>query len=192
VEWNWTFRLLSNLTATQRNYALANYSDYPFNGSNNRLSLDYNTSTTLNAVLSPRLTLDLIHTAEAIQGGNYLLQPDGLSYFLPADDTKNYTLTTRVTWTPVMGVSLSIAPVYSSNRRFGTSNGVSVLQRDNGNLAIGGNASLNLPIGSQGKLTGSFGRQYQDNLTTANGSNASSVRSSSDFWTSNLQFTWHL
>jgi hypothetical protein len=192
VEWNWTFRLLSNLTATQRNYALASYSDYLFNGLNNRLSLDYNTSTTLNAVLSPRLTLDLIHTAEAVQGGNYLLQPDGYSYFLPADDTKNYTLTTRLTWTPVTGVSLSIAPVYSSNRRYGTSNGVSVLQRDNGNLSIGGNASLNLAIGSQGKLTGNFGRQYQDNLTTAYGTNASSVKSQSDFWTSNLQFTWHL
>jgi len=192
VEWNWTFRLLSNLTATQRNAALASYADYPFNGSNNRLALDYTTTTTLNAVLSPRLTLDLTHYAESVQGGNYLLQSDGLSYFLPADDTKNYQVGTRVTWTPITGVSLSVEPRYRSNRRFGTTNGVSALQRDNGNLTIVGNASLNLAIGSRGKLTGNLGRQYQDDLTTAYGTNTPSVKSQFDYWTSNLQFTWHL
>jgi hypothetical protein len=192
VDWNWTFRLLSNLTATQRNTALASYSDYTFNGLNNRLSLDYTTNTTLNTVLSPRLTLDLLHVAEGVQGGNYLLQPDGLSYFLPADDTKNYTLGARLNWTPVTGVSLGIGPTYRSNRRFGTTNGVSVLQRDNGNLTITGSASLNLAVGSKGKLTGAFGRNYQDDLTTAYGTNASSIKTQTDYWTSNLQFTWHL
>ena len=192
MQFNWTFHLLRNLTATQQNSALASYSDYPFNGVNNRLTLDYITNTTLNAVLSPRLTLDLRHVAESVQGGNYLVQPDGLDYFLPADDTKIYTLSTTLNWTPITGISLSIGPNYSLNRRYGTSNGVAVLQRDNGNLTILGTASLNLAIGSRGKLTGNLGRQYQDNLTTAYGTNASSVKSQFDYWTSNLQFTWHL
>jgi hypothetical protein len=192
MQFNWTFRLLRNLTVTQQNNALASYSDYPFNGLNNRLSLDYITNTTLNAVLSPRVSLDLNHITESVQGGNYLLQPDGLNSFLPADDTKNYTLSTRLTWAPVTGVSLALGPVFTTNRRFGTSNGLAVLQRDNGNLLIGGNLSLNLPVGSRGKLTGTLGRQYQDNLTTAYGTNASSVKSQFDYWTSNLQFTWHL
>jgi len=192
VDWNWTFRLLRYLTATQRNSVLANYSDYPFNGLNNRLSLDYTTTTTLNAVLSPRLTLELTHFAEAQQGGNYLLQADRLYSFLPADDNKNYQIGTRLTWTPVTGVSLSIEPRYRSNLRFGTTNGVAVRQRDNNNLTFFGSANLNLQIGKRGRLTGTVGRSYQDDLTDIFGTNGSSVKTQFDNWTSNLQFTWHL
>ncbi len=192
AEWNWTFRLLRNLTATQRNSVLANYTDYPFNSLNNRLSLDYTTTTTLNAVLTPRVSLDLSHYAETLQGGNYLLQSDGIWYFLPADDNKNYQLGTKVTWTPVNGVALAIEPRYRVGRRYGTANGVAVLQRDNGNLTFTGSANLNLNIGKRGRLTGSVGRSYQDDLTNTYGTSSSVVKSQFDQWTSNLQFTWRL
>ena len=193
VEWNWTYRLLRSLTITQRNVVSANYVNYKYNELNGRLLLDYNTSTTLNALLSPRLTLDLTHYAQSQRSGNYL--PDAASgnwFFLPADDTKNYQLGTRLTWSPSTALSLSIEPRYRSGARRGTTNGASVPTNDNENLTFNGNANLNLRLGASARLTGNLGRQYQDDRTEgfSQGISTGARATSTDYWIANLQFSW--
>ncbi len=100
AEWRWSYQLLSGLTATQRNTLGADYALYPFLPSNNRLSLDYNTLTTLNAVITPRLRLDMTHNARRQPSGNYSNLPDGLPYFSRSDEGVNYTLSTQISYSP--------------------------------------------------------------------------------------------
>ncbi len=192
AEWRWTYRLMTGLTATQRNTLGANYTSYNFSTGSDRLSLDYGTSTTLNAVLSPRLSIDLTHTGETQPGGNWTRQADGLSYFQPADESRIFSLDSRIQYSPSPVFSLTLSPGFRSSDRDGTLNGASSPQRRNRNLALLGSANINMPIGPRGSVTGSIGRNYTADRTTtfASGVPTLSPRSEIDYWTGSLQFSW--
>ena len=195
-DWTWTYRLFSRLTATQRNGIAASYTNYPFNPNSDRLVLDYTTTTTLNAVLTRRLSVDLTHNGQEQPSGNYLNRADlGGSYFLPADETRTYQLGARVSYTPAPGVTLLIEPRYLASDRLGTDpNGSQVPARENRNLTFTGGLNLNIKVGRKGRLTGNVGRQFQSNGTQSfsNGVPQPESVSEFDYWTGNLQFTWNL
>jgi len=72
----------------------------PFAAERNDLSLDFNSVTTLTAVLTPRLTLDVTHNARQQPRGDWRVLTDGSGALLPSDESLNYTLHSRVTWAP--------------------------------------------------------------------------------------------
>lgn len=195
-DWTWTYRLFSRLTVTQRNGISASYTGYPFNPNSDRLVLDYTTTTTLNAVLTQRLSLDLTHNGQEQPSGNYLLRTDlGGSYFLPADESRTYQLGARVSYTPAPGITLMIEPRYLASDRLGTDpNGGQIPSRENRNLTFTGGFNLNMKVGNRGRLTGSVGRQFQSNGTQgfSNGVPQPESVTEFDYWTGNLQFVWSL
>src|SRR5262249_53720471 len=95
-------------------------------------------------------------------------------------------------YTPSPIFSLTLSPGYRSTDRNGTVNGVSSPQRQNRNLNFVGFANLNLPVGTNGTLTGSVGRTYFSERATSFslGVPPPSPRSDLDSWTSTLQCSW--
>ena len=75
AEWHWTCRLLEGLTATQRNTLSADYLEYPFSAENNRLTLDYAAVTTLNAIMNPRLSINVTHNSRRSPAGSSRRRP---------------------------------------------------------------------------------------------------------------------
>ena len=194
AEWRWTYRLLRGLTATQRNSLGASYVAYQFVEQNDRLALDYSTSTTLNAVLTPRLTVDLTHLSQATPSGNYTLSDDGRYYFRRADETKSYSLNSRVSYTPTPGLSLTLEPFYRQSQRGSTQNGVVALQRTDRNLSFQGSANLNLKVGRKGTLSGNIGRTFFSGrgISYIATQPIPSPRTESDYWAGTLSLSWRL
>ena len=197
AEWRWTYRLLPMLTATQRNLISADYVIYSVPSvaeASDRLSLDYSAVTALNAVLTPRLTIDLTHNSRVQPSGTYLYQSDGRQAFGRSDEGRNYTLAARVAYTPTPGLSLSLEPNYLSLRRAGSVNGVVLPQRQSNTLNVSGGGSLNLPLGRRGHLTGDIRRVFRDDRSTTftNGVPIPSPLSQTDFWSGGLQLSWEL
>jgi len=199
AEWRWSYRLLKGLTASQRNQLTAEYVYYTFlPASNDRLSLDYTTLTTLNAVITQHLLLDLNHSTRFQPSGNFApLDPpfdDGLAYFKRADDNSSNSLRARLAYTPAPSLSLNISPEYLESDRRSTSNGIVVPQRETRSLHVSGGASLNFDVGRSGRLTGDIARNFRADRTinfTA-GVPRLTPRSESDFWNGSLQLTWRL
>jgi hypothetical protein len=193
-EWRWSYRLLSGLTATQRNTLSADYLEYPFLPDNNRLTLDYAAATTLNAVLSPRLSVNVTHNSRQTPGGNYTPYPDGLNYFERADESSNYTLAANIAYTPSRAISFTVAPAYYSSDRTGTLNGVQVPQRASRSLSFSGGANINYSISRNGSLRGDIHRSYRAERSTtySSGVPQSSPRSEIDYWNGSLQLSWHI
>ena len=195
AEWRWSYRLLPGLTATQRNQINAHYVFYTSRSQINTLSLDYGTLTTLNAIITPRLTVDLTHNSSVQPSGNFVVQQDGASAFSRASESQNYTLSARMAYTPSPHLSLSMEPSYLANNRDGTLDGESVPQRRSRSLNFSGGASLNFPIGQRGRLTGDIRRSYQASRSTefAAGLPRPSTRGRPlDYWNGSLQLTWDL
>jgi hypothetical protein len=194
AEWRWTYRLLPMLTATQRNLITADYVFYNYSADNNRLSLDYSIVTELNAVLTPRLTMDLTHNSRVQPSGSYITQTDGYEAFGKADENKNYTLGVRVTYTPTPGLSLTLEPSYLSIARSGAVNNVVVPQRTSGSLNFSGGASVNVRVGQRGQLTGDIHRIFRDDRSTtySNGVPVPSPLAQTDYWSGGLTLTWTL
>lgn len=194
AEWRWSYRLLPGLTATQRNQLTADYQLFPRLATNNRLSLDYSTLTTLNAVVTPRLTVDLSHNARYQPSGSWVRLEDGLDYLRQSDENEVYTLDARVSWAPAPGIAFNVNPQYSANDRLTTVDGVVVPQRESRSLNVSGGASLNIPVGGRGQLTGDVRRTFRaDGSTTySNGVPRPQAVSESDFWNGSLQFSWTL
>lgn len=193
ADWRWSYRLSRGLTATQRNQLTADYTLFRISD-NNRLLLDYSTFTTLNAVLTSRLQLDINHSARFQPSGDWVRLEDGLDYLRRADDNETYTLDARMSYSPVAGVSLNLRPQYVANDRNGTVEGVSVPQRRSRLLTFAGGASLDLPVGRSGQLSGDLSRNFradQSTLYTAGSPRVSPV-SEDDFWSGSLQFRWQL
>ena len=194
AEWRWNYRLFRGLTANQSNTVQANYQFYPFAPDRNQLSLDYYTITQLNAVLTPRLTVEINHNARQQPSGDWRVLEDGSGALLPADENLNYTLRSRVTYSPVQAFSLSLAPEYVASDRNGTVNGVESPTRRSRRLNLSGFANLNLNIGRRGQLSGNVGRTfYTERATTyRNGVPQATPLSEQDYWNGFLQFSWEL
>lgn len=193
-EWRWSYRLFRGLTVAQTNQITADYFFYPFAIARNQLALDYNTITNLAAVITPRLNIDLSHSARQQPRGDYLRLADGNEYFRRADGNENFTLRSRVTYSPSPALSLSLSPEYLASDRTGTSNGVEVRQRSNRRLNFSGQAVLNLKLGQKGQLSGNIGRTYYADRTTtySNGEPKIAPLGEQDYWNGSLQLTWQL
>ena len=194
AEWNWSYRLLPGLTATQTNAITADYTEYPFLPENNRLSLDFGTQTKLNAVITPRLNVTVSHNTKQSPGGNYTLYPDGNYYFGRADETKNYTLDALINYSPSPAISLTANPTYLTSDRSGTINGQAVPQRSSRSLTFSGGANINWQVGRKGVLRGNIQRSYRADRSIAysSGLPQPSPRSEIDYWNGSLQFSWTL
>ncbi len=194
AEWRWNYRLLRGLTATQTNSIQADYQFYPFASERNDLSLDYNAVTQLNAVLTPRLSVEVSHNARQQPRGDWRIEPDGTGVLLPADENINYTLRSRVTWSPSPAMSFSLTPEYVASDRNGTSNGVEAPTRKSRRLNFTGGANLNLTIARRGQLTGAVNRVFTSDRTTnyRAGIPQLSPLAEQDYWSGSLQLSWEL
>jgi hypothetical protein len=192
-EWRWTYRLMRGLTVTQRNNLGATYTAYNFVPENDHLGLEYGTATTLNAVLNPRLTVDLTHTSRVTPGGNYTRQDDGLYYFQSSDRTKLYTLESRIAYTPISGFSFQLQPIFQSSRREAASGGALTPRSLDRSLNFNGTSNLNIRVGKKGNLTGTIGRSFLGTSSRDFGATAppSQVYETS-YWNGTLNFTWRL
>jgi hypothetical protein len=194
-EWRWSYRLLPDLTVTQRNTLGANYDDYTFLPENNRLSLDFGTETAMNAVLSPRLTINIRHNSRQSPIGSYVVLEDGLEYFAKSDETTSATLSASIVYVPSQVISLNVEPAYFTSGRTGTANGVEVQQRNSGTMNISAGATVNWPITRNGLLRGDLRRSYRAERSTSyttTGVPQYTPRSEADFWNGSLQFSWHI
>jgi hypothetical protein len=193
AEWNWSYRLFRGLTAIQRNTLAANYS-YVFLPTNNRLGLDYLSVTTLNAILTRALSFDITHNSQVQPSGNYRPDASGQSYFQPADESQAYTLDARVSYSPSPAFSFSIQPRYRASDRSVTAESQSVPQRSSRNLTFSGRASVNLPVGQRGQLTGDIGRTFTADRSTTWAGGVPNVNpvTETDYWNGTLQFSWQL
>ncbi|HEY2953815.1 MAG TPA: hypothetical protein VGK89_01055 [Candidatus Eisenbacteria bacterium] len=196
--WDWNYRLLSGLTATQTNQINADYTYYTFlPASSDRLSLDYYTHTVLNAVILPSLQLDVTHDYRYQPSGGYApIDPlgEGPSYFSQADDGRSSSLKANLRYRASSALSLNVSPEYTASDRHSVSEGVVVPQRTSRTLIFTGGASLNFTLGEHGQLTGDIGRRFQADGTTEYQSGAPRPRPSSeyDFWTGSLRLSWGL
>jgi len=193
-EWSWTYRLLPGLTAVQVNTVSADYLEYRFFPDNNRLTLDFGSVTTLNAVVTPRLSVSMTHNTRQTPGGNYALYPDDLYYFERADESQNSSLRATIAYSPSPAISLTCRPSYYAADRSGTVNGVQAPQRASRTLDFSGGANINWPIGRKGALRGDIARTYRAERSTtyASGVPQSSPRSEVDYWIGSLQLSWKL
>lgn len=194
AEWRWSYLLLRGLTASLNSQLGANYRSFDFVPENDDLSLDFRTTTKLNAVLNPRLSLDITHLSQQQPTGKYRQAADGKTYFLPADEGRTSELSGTVSYTPAPAFSLSLTPRYRAGERIGTLDGEEVPVRGDRSLHLDGSANLNLPVGRKGRLTGNIGRSYraERRLTYTSGVLQPSPRSEDDFWNGALQFSWQL
>lgn len=194
AEWRWTYRLLPGLTANQTNQILADYTFYTFNPLNNGLSLDYTSRTILNAVITPRLSIDMIHSARYQPSGDYLFEADGQQYFSQADQNENFTLAANINYAPSRLFSITLSPEYQSTDRRQTLDDELVPQRQSRVLNFSGGANINIPVGSRGRLTGTLRRTYRGDrsITYASGVPNPSPRGEVDYWNGSLNFAWDL
>ncbi|MCC6652246.1 MAG: hypothetical protein IT348_13920 [Candidatus Eisenbacteria bacterium] len=194
ASWIWNYRLLKGLTATQTNSISADYQFYPFNITRNSLSLSYGTDTRLSAVVTPRLSIDLRHTASQQPRGTYTRLTDGNEYLQLSDDSDAFGLSTSISYRPSNAIALVLTPDYTASARSGTTNGVESKQREDRRVNFTGSMQLDLPLSTRGRLTGRIGRTYSDqrSVTYQSGVGTLSPRSESDFWNGRLELTWAL
>lgn len=193
-EWRWSYRLLRGLTATQTNTLTADYRFYTFSPDRNDLALDYGTLTTLSAILTPRLQLEISHNGRQQPSGNYRREADGLDSFQKADESRNYTLRSRITYSPSPAFSLNVTPEYLASDRSSSVDGIESPQRKGRTLNFSGGASLNFRLGEKGQLTGDIRRTYRADRTTTFQAGVPSVSPSTatDYWNGSLQLSWRL
>ena len=194
AEWRWSYRLLRGFTASQTNSVAADYEFFPFVTDRNDLSLDFNSVTNLNAVLTPRLTIDVTHNARQQPRGDWRILPDGSGVLVPSDETLNYTLRSRVTYSPSPALSFTMTPDYQASNRNGTSNGLAAPTRRSRRLTFTGGANLNFTIARKGLLTGSINRSFSADQSTTfrSGLPTTSPVAEQDYWNGSLQLSWEL
>ncbi len=193
AEWRWTCQILPGFTATQRNQLSADYIRFPNLPVNNRLTLNYEARTTLNAVVTPRTSIEITHVAQTSPSGNYTLLSDA-EYFSKADESRNYTLRTRITFQPTPLFALNVTTEYLANTRATVTDQGSIPQRDDRTLNFSGGGNLNIPLGAKGRLSGDLQRSYRGNrgITFQNGLAQPSPRAESDYWNGRLELSWQL
>jgi hypothetical protein len=194
AEWRWSYRLLPGLTATQSNSISADYMRYVFMPANDRLSLDYSTATSLNAVLTPRFTMDIRHNAKHQPSGTYTRFVDGLYYLSRSEVNDNATLSARLGYAPSPALSFFMQPDYLAGERDASQSGTLAPTRTNRTLNFSAGASLNLPMGPKGRITGNIQRTYRADrsINYTGGTPVSQPRTESDFWNGSLQISWEM
>ncbi len=194
AEWRWSYRLLKGLTATQNNTVSADYIHFNFLPASDRLSLDYSSATSLNAVLSPRFTVDVRHNVKHTPSGAYTEFPDGLYYLSRSEVNDNSTLSARLAYTPGPTLSFFMQPDYLAGERNASQSGTLAPTRINRSLNFSAGASLNLPLGPKGRLTGDILRTYRTDrlINYTRGVPQVQPRTESDFWNGSLQLSWEL
>jgi len=193
-EWRWTYQLVPGLTATQRNQLSADYVSFNFLPVNNRLSLSYKALTTLNAIVTPRMSMEITHDVQFTPSGNYTVLEDGIEYFRKADEGRNYTLRAGVAYTPVALFSINVQADYASNQRLTVTEAGEIPQRDSRSLNFSGGGTLNVPLGAKGRLSGDVRRSYRADraLSYQGGVPQPSSRSEQDYWNGRLELSWSL
>jgi len=194
AEWRWSYRMLPGLTATQNNSISADYMHYIFTPTNDRLSLDYTTATSLNAVLTPRFTMDIRHNAKHLPSGTYTEFADGLYYLSRSEVSDNSTLSARLAYTPSPALSFFMQPDYLAGERDASLSGTMTPTRTSRTLNFSGGASLNLPLGAKGRITSDIQRTYRADhpINYTGGTPLPQPRTESDFWNGSLQISWEL
>jgi hypothetical protein len=194
AEWNWSYRLMRGLTASQANSIQSDYEFFPFAPERNDLSLNYSAVTNLTAIVTPRLSIQLTHNALQQPHGDWRVLPDGSGVLLPADDNLNYTMSAQVTWSVTPGLSLNFLPSYLASNRTGTTNGVETPTRTGRRLTFSGGATLDVPLGKKGHLQGDVRRTFSDDRSTTylNGVPQLTPLAQRDYWFGSLGFTWDL
>lgn len=192
--WTWNYRLLRGLTATQTNSISADYQFYPFDNTRNSLSLSYGTDTRLAAVVTPRLSIDLRHTASQQPRGGYARLIDGNEYLQLSDNSAGFGLSTAISYRPSSAIAIVLTPDYTGSSRSGTTNGIETKQREDRRVNFTGSVQLDLPLSRKGRLSGRVGRTYSDQRSTTyqSGVGTLSPRSENDFWNGHLELTWAL
>ena len=107
----------------------------------------------------------------------------------------NYTLSARLAYTPSPAFSLTLQPDYLAGGTQGAQAGVLSPTRQNRQLNFSGGASVNLPIGAKGRLTGDILRTFRDGRSinyTSTGTAVPQPRTVGDFWNGSLQLSWEL
>ena len=191
-EWRWSYRMLRGLAVTQTNQIQADYRIYTFTPELNDLGLSYNTNTSLQASLTPRLQIEVQHNTRQQPRGSYLpVGTQGL-FFQPADESRDYSLRAPVTWSPSPALSLTVTPEYQASDRIGTVNGLATPQRSGRTLLMSGGANLNLPVGRSGHISGNLRRTFRDDRSTsyASGVPQPQPRAETDYWNGQLLFSW--
>ncbi len=190
-EWSWSFRMMKGLTVTQLNQLGADYTDMLFS-TDDALLLSYLTQTNLNAVLTPRLSMQVSQRSTVSPNGDFTTLPDGTVVFSPASERREYVLSASLSYMPAPVLTLSVLPYYSAMNSDVTSGSVAVPSQRQRSLTLGGGASLNLPVTAKGRLTGDIRRNFQAqrNLTYLSGVLQPSPRSERDYWDGSMQLTW--
>jgi hypothetical protein len=194
AEWRWSYRLLPGLTATQNNSISADYMHFIYTPTNDRLSLDFSTATSLNAVLTPRFTVNIRHNAKHQPSGTYTEFVDGLYYLSRSEVSDNSTLSARLAYAPSPALSFFMQPDYLAGERDASQSGTLTPTRISRTLNFSAGASLNLRMGPKGRLTGDILRTYRadHSINYTGGAPASQPRTESDFWNGSLQISWEL
>lgn len=194
AEWIWSYLMLQGLTISQNNQISADYRFFPFSPAANTLGLKYRTLTTLNAVLTPRLSVTVTHTAQEEPRGSYTFDAEGQEALRLSDEAENLGLTAAIRYAPSPAVSFSLQPDYRSDSRSGTTNGVSAKQREDRRLSMSGSMDLNLRLGRKGTLAGNISRSLDESRSTSfsKGVPTPSPLSSTDYWAGSLTLTWQL
>jgi hypothetical protein len=195
VEWRWSYRILPGLTASQSNTVGADYTHYYYLPTSDKLALDYNVATTLNAVISPRFSLDVRHSARHQPSGTYGPLADGITYLSRSEVNDNYTLSARMSYAPGPALSFFMQPNYTAGDRDASQAGALVPTRTSRQLNFSGGLSLNLRVGTRGHLSGDLQRTYRDERSVTYNSKGvlqSQVSTGSDYWNGALQFSWEL
>jgi hypothetical protein len=181
TQWSWTYRLMPGLTATQRNQVTADYTYFPFAGINNLLVMRFDVRTTLNAVITPRFRVDLSHGSEEAPRGSYVAGADGQPFFRIASRTRNYNLTSNISYAPFPSMSINLTPTYRADTSPGSPNA-------SRSLNFAGGANVNLPVGERGSLSGNMSRTYSIRYAALGENQPPGVYS----WSGSLQFSWRL
>lgn len=191
--WRWTYRLMKGLTATQRNQMSATYSHPEFTPDQKRLSLSYLTLTTLNAVVTPRLNLDMTFSRNLKPSGDYVPDTDGSPSLYLSDESRDYLLNANLSYRPHRAVSFRINPVYQAIHSDGTSLGQEVPRRRSRTFTLTADASLNIQIAQGARLTGTIGRSLNTarEVRYSSGVPEPGPRSEYDYWTGSLQLSWN-
>jgi hypothetical protein len=125
--------------------------------------------------------IDLTHVSEESPRGPYVAAANDENRFRVTNRTRTYNLASNITYSPASVLSLTLSPSYRAE----TAGSTDGLQKS---LNMAGGASVNLPVGNNGSLSGSMSRTY--NVRSAADGTGRGIGAYS--WSGSLQFTWKI